>query len=337
MATIKEIAAKSGYSPATVSRLLNNDPNLSIAPATRNKIMTIATKLGYWDNHQRPGSAEVRPTIALLYRVSNDDEQLQDEYFAYLKDAVMKAIDEAGMQVSVFEQIDDLIKHASSYQGFIGLGAHQLTMSKLEQLHDALPNGVFVDINPAPELFDSVRPNLELSIYDGLKRLCQAGYQRIGFIGGVGLKVDGVQQRDARETAFREFSGLYHLKEAPVFAEGPFGVKNGYHLGKLVLENCRDNLPEAFIIASDTLSVGVLQAFNEEGVIVPRDVAIISINNSEVARYVSPPLSSYNINQATLSRMAIKLLQDLILHPQRPHVHLTVNTDLVIRKSFSDK
>ncbi len=66
----------------------------------------------------------------------------------------------------------------------------------------------------------------------------------------------------------------------------------------------------------------------------PRDTVVISINNSEVAKYVSPPLTSYDINQETLSRMAINLLQDLITHPQRPHVHLTVNTDIVFRKSF---
>ena len=47
MTTIKEIAQKSGYSSATVSRLLNNDPNLSITADTKNKILEIANKLGY--------------------------------------------------------------------------------------------------------------------------------------------------------------------------------------------------------------------------------------------------------------------------------------------------
>ena len=44
MTTIKEIAQKSGYSPATVSRLLNNDPNLSITADTKNKILEILNK-----------------------------------------------------------------------------------------------------------------------------------------------------------------------------------------------------------------------------------------------------------------------------------------------------
>ncbi|HJE26886.1 LacI family DNA-binding transcriptional regulator [Limosilactobacillus pontis] len=332
MATIKEIAAKSGFSSATVSRLLNNDPNLSIAPATRKRIMTVANELGYWNDHRKQDA--IRPMIALLYRVDSK-EQLQDEYFSSLKDELLKVISAAGLQVQVFEHITDLVAKADDFQGFIGVGPHRLTRQKLMTLHDALPNGVFIDINPAPELFDSVRPNLTLTIRDAIQRLITAGAHRIGFIGGVGLNFDRVQQPDIRETVFREFTSINPgVVEAPMFVGGPFNIENGYALGKQAVEECGDQLPDAFIVASDTLSVGVLQAFNEAGVIVPRDTAVISVNNSEVARYVSPPLSSYNINQETLGRMAIKLLQDLIVHPSRPHVHLAVNTNLVIRKSF---
>ncbi len=331
MATIKEIAKKSGYSPATVSRLLNNDQNLSISPSTRNKIMTVANELGYWNDHKKNSQQQpIRPNLALLYRVSGK-EQLQDEYFAFLRNAIIKEVDEAGAQIEIFSNIKDLIAAADQFQGFIGVGADRVTQDQLIELHQYLPHGVFVDINPMPQLFDSVQPNLELTIQDALHRLTKAGYERIGFIGGKGLNLNNIQQADAREIAFREFTGMQGIKEAPLYVDGPFNVKNGYQLGKWVLEQSGGNLPEAFIIASDTLSVGVLQAFN---VIVPRDTVVISINNSDVAKYVSPPLTSYNINQETLSRMAINLLQDLITHPQRPHVHLTVNTDIVFRKSF---
>ncbi|MBB1080262.1 LacI family DNA-binding transcriptional regulator [Limosilactobacillus sp. STM2_1] len=333
MATIKEIAAKSGYSPATVSRLLNNDQNLSISPATRNKIMTVANELGYWNNRQKRDKNPIRPNIALLYRVSGK-EQLQDEYFTSLRDKIIEETDKAGLQIEVFNSINSLIAAAKSFQGFIGVGADRVTYDQLVKLHQHLPNGVFADINPTPRLFDSVQPNLELTIQDAIQRLIKAEYHRIGFIGGTGLKLDNIQQPDAREIAFREFTSLQDVTEAPMFVKGPFNVKNGYQLGKKVIEQGKERLPEAFIIASDTLSVGVLQAFNEAGILIPRDAVVISINNSEIARYVSPPLTSYNINQQTLSRMAIELLQDLIIHPDRPHVHLKVNTNIIYRKSF---
>ena len=151
MATIKEIAEKSGYSPATVSRLLNNDQNLSISPSTRNKIMTVANELGYWNNHKKNSQQQpIRPNLALLYRVSGE-EQLQDEYFAFLRNAIIKEVDEAGAQVEIFSNIKDLIAVADSFQGFIGVGADRVTQDQLIELHQYLPHGVFVDINPMPQ------------------------------------------------------------------------------------------------------------------------------------------------------------------------------------------
>lgn len=47
MVTIKQIAQEAGFSQATVSRLLNDDPTLSVTPATKNKILTVANRLGY--------------------------------------------------------------------------------------------------------------------------------------------------------------------------------------------------------------------------------------------------------------------------------------------------
>ena len=109
MTTIKKIAEESGYSPATVSRLLNNDPNLSITADTKNKILEIANKLGYWKDHQEK---KIRPTIALLYRV-NHEEQLQDEYFTSLKNALISTVEKEALQMKTFYEIDDLIKNAS--------------------------------------------------------------------------------------------------------------------------------------------------------------------------------------------------------------------------------
>lgn len=325
--TIKEIAEKSGYSSATVSRLLNNDPKLSITADTKKKILDLANELGYWDNHQEK---TIKPTIALLYRVNNL-ERLQDEYFISLRKKIVDVAKKENIKMSVFEDIDDLIKNASEFQGFIGVGSGDISLESLEKLHHILPNGIFIDTNPAPHLFDSIKPNLRLTIRNAVDKLLASGYQKIGFIGGWGAKFNHIQEKDIRETTFRDYAAALSLKDAPIYASGAFSVKNGYQLG---IQAAQHPLPEAFIIASDTLSVGVLQAFNEKEINVPKDVAIISINNSNVANYVSPPLTSYNINQSELVTQAFKLLIDLIKRPERPHEEVNVNTNLVIRKSF---
>lgn len=340
MTTIKEIAQESGYSSATVSRLLNNDPSLSITADTKNKILEIANKLGYWKDHQEK---KIRPTIALLYRV-NHQEQLQDEYFTSLKQALISTVEHDALTVEhdalkmkTFYDVEDLIQNASSFQGFIGVVAGPIKDSSLKKLHEVLPNGVFVDTNPAPELFDSIRPNLVLTVKNAIDLFIKNGYDRIGFIGGWGQKHNDIQEFDVRTTKFADYMKARGKSTEWMFVDGPFGVDNGYRLGKEVLAKCKDKLPQAFLIASDTLAVGVLQAFNEEKVNIPNDTVILSINNSNVVKYVSPPLSSYNINQQEMIDMALDILTNLIIKPDWAHMDVSMNTNLVIRKSFVPK
>ena len=332
MTTIKEIAAKSGFSPATVSRLLNNDSRLSVTPETKSKILKVANELGYFK--KRNNVSDLKPEIALLYRV-NGKEQLQDEYFSFLRDAVNKVGKEKGIKLTLFTELNELIQQASIFQGFIGVGTAELTYKELAKLHDVLPNGVFIDINPAPELFDSVQPNLELTIQDAIKKLIAHGYDNLGYIGAESFTLDHKSQRDIREITFTEYCKTRGIKNIEVFAKGIVSVKNGYNLAKEVVNKLGKKLPDAFIISSDTLSVGVLQYFNEVGIRVPKDTAIISINNSDVVKYVSPPLTSYNIDQIALSKLAISVLLMRITNSELPQVHLTMNTNLVIRKSFN--
>lgn len=334
MVTIKEIAQRSGYSPATVSRLLNNDQTLSVTQTTRNKILKVANQLGYWQDRKKPAIA---PSIALLFRMNNQ-EQLQDSYFASLKDALLETIEDAGMRVKVFQYAEELIDNAEDFQGFLCVGDDQVELSIFKRLHRLLPAGVFVDTDPLPHLFDSVQPNLTMTVRDALEQFADAGYQRIAFIGGVSPRIGKhPRRRDSRETAFKIVAEEMGFKQADVFSDGAFSVLNGRQLGEKAVKKYGDQLPEGFLIASDTMSVGVLQAFNDAGVIVPRDTSIISINNSDISEYVSPPLSTYNINQQVISRMALNILKDAIANPKRPHVHAMVDTNLIVRESFKLK
>lgn len=328
MATIKQIAAEAGFSPATVSRVLNNDANLSVTAATRNKIMQVASKLGYWDTHQK--SLTNNFTVGFLYQVSGK-EQLEDAYFSSLKDKIIAVAQKQQVDLVTVETIAELIQKAPKLQGFIAVDENKADLAKLKQLQQVLPNGVFIDSAPAPNLFDSVKPNLVLTVRDAIKRMLASGIKSIGFVGANKPDYDESQPEDIRATIFREEMKLHPQIKAASLVAGTFSVENGYQLGKELLKR---GLPQGLIIASDTLSVGVLQAFNEAKVSIPGDTQILSINNLAIANYVSPPLSSYNVSQENLSKMAFMLLKEAIMNPERPKIQAEVNTELVIRKSF---
>lgn len=336
MTTIKEIAEKSGYSPATVSRLLNNDTNLSITADTKNKILEIANQLGYWKNHERK---KLKPTIALLYR-DDDTEQLQDEYFTSLKDKVNEITKREKLEIHTFHDIFELIKKATNFQGFIAIGTNKPEILEMKRLHEVLPNGVFIDTNPMPKLFDTVKPNLALTVEDAVDRVVEAGYKRVGFL-GISEKLN--HMRDVRNVAFNEcmwkFADKIEDNYEIVYAK-QYSVEEGYRSGKKFLEDMKNDkvkLPDVIISASDTLTAGLLQAFNEKGINVPKDIAVVSINNSKVANFVSPPLSSYNVDQDKMVELAMQLLIDHIMDPKRQPVEMLLNTELVVRKSFVPK
>ena len=73
MITIKEIAQQAGFSTSTVSRLLSNDPSLSVSPETKQKILNTALSLGY----ERKYIKTIIEKIALLFWIT-EIEELED-------------------------------------------------------------------------------------------------------------------------------------------------------------------------------------------------------------------------------------------------------------------
>lgn len=83
MATIREIAEKAGFSQATVSRILNDDPSFSVKEATRQKILSTSIEMGY-ENVPRYQRVTIPQDIALLNN-SIHDKGLQDAYLLHVK------------------------------------------------------------------------------------------------------------------------------------------------------------------------------------------------------------------------------------------------------------
>ena len=240
------------------------------------------------------------------------------------------------MELTSFSHIDDLIANAGDFDGFISIGPSVLSSDGLLKLHLALPHGVFIDINPAPSLFDSVQPDLGQTILEALDVLMASGKRRIGYIGGAGFTM-GLHEypEDGRLTAFRNWTERLGLDtEGLIYAQGAFTVDTGRVLGHQAVKDHRDDMPDAFIVAADSIAVGVLQSFTAAGVLVPRDTSVISINNQSIAQYTSPTLTSYDIDQNELADTAITMLAEAISSKRTLRHHTFISTTLVVRDSF---
>lgn len=208
MVNLGDIAKATGFSKATVSRVLSGDPSFTAKESTRHRVIQVANELGYALRTSRSG---IPQTIAVLENFDSSPGP-RDSYFSDVREALSERAIENMMSLSFFPGVRSLIDASDEYSGFVSLGPAPLTREDLTALHEALPHGVFIDINPAPTLFHSVRPDLQQTIIEAIYALREQGRTRIGFIGGDGHMMGShLFCQDPRTIAFDEWARLLNM------------------------------------------------------------------------------------------------------------------------------
>ena len=192
---------------------------------------------------------------------------------------------------------------------------------------------MFIGTSPDEKLFDAVRPNMDSFVTQMVDYFVEKGHKKIGFICGSDRNIDtGKPSMDIREWSFRQSVAYYHcLEEEYILISEKFTVDEGYRMGKELLK--KSSLPTALCIASDTLAVGVLQALNEKGIQVPEQMALFSINDVNIAKYLSPPLTTIHIDIPCICETALDLLRNRVLYGGKVTKLIFVNGIPIFRKS----
>ena len=326
MATIKEIAEIVGVSSAAVSRVLNYDEGISVSEETREAIFATAEKIGYKKKVIYPKIENV----ALLYFTDNEDE-LEDVFYRGVREEVIKQAKKMNIRLQIYDRRDGMSVIPRDLNAFIAVG--WLTRKEINQLYKICPRGVFIGTSPDEKLFDAVRPNMDSFVTQMVDYFVEKGHKKIGFIGGSDRNIDtGKPSMDIREWSFRQSVAYYHcLEEEYILISEKFTVDEGYRMGKELLK--KSSLPTALCIASDTLAVGVLQALNEKGIQVPEQMALFSINDVNIAKYLSPPLTTIHIDIACICETALDLLRNRVLYGGKVTKLIFVNGIPIFRKS----
>ena len=326
MATIKEIAEIVGVSSAAVSRVLNYDEGISVSEETREAIFATAEKIGYKKKVIYPKIENVAP----LYFTDNEDE-LEDVFYRGVREEVIKQAKKMNIRLQIYDRRDGMSVIPRDLNAFIAVG--WLTRKEINQLYKICPRGVFIGTSPDEKLFDAVRPNMDSFVTQMVDYFVEKGHKKIGFIGGSDRNIDtGKPSMDIREWSFRQSVAYYHcLEEEYILISEKFTVDEGYRMGKELLK--KSSLPTALCIASDTLAVGVLQALNEKGIQVPEQMALFSINDVNIAKYLSPPLTTIHIDIPCICETALDLLRNRVLYGGKVTKLIFVNGIPIFRKS----
>jgi len=329
MATIKDIARQAGVSTATVSRVLNYDDSISVNEETRESIFEIAEKLNYKKKVVYPRIEKV----ALLYWASNQEE-LEDIYYRSICEEMKMQAEKRNMQLMQVSKKDGIGNVPGDINAFIGIG--WFSQEEIRVLKEITDQGIFVDTSPDESLYDSVRPNLDSIVTQIVDFFILKGHKRIGFVGPPDYDINTFEKvMDVRQWSFIESAKYYGVyDERNVYVSDALTVGEGYRMGMKMADELRDCLPTAVCIASDTLAVGFLQAFHEKGILIPKKTEVFSINDVSVARYVSPPLTTFHIDIPAMCESALDLLYERIVKKRDITKTVYINGKPVFRKSF---
>ena len=283
MATLKEIADKVGVSLATVSRVLNNDSKIVVSDETRIQILRVAEELKYKTAKQRKNKSKNIYVVGIV-EMFDVAQQLQDPYYLFFRSIVEKQCFQKGIKVvSVF-------KNGGAYQlfedtklnGIICIG--KFTEEEVKEVSAISSNLVFLDSSPNDEIYDGVKTNFKLGVFQALNYFTKMGHEKIGFVGSKKTLNDlKIFSLDDRLKFYNEYMKEKSLYNEQFIIDSKMTYDGGYRSISEYLKN-NDSLPTALFASNDAVAVGVIRGLKEAGYEVPKDISIIAFNDTIVSQ-----------------------------------------------------
>ncbi|MGF1696817.1 transcriptional regulator EbgR [Vibrio lamellibrachiae] len=323
MATLKDIATEASVSLATVSRVLNDDPTLSVKEETKRRIFEIAEKLEYKTSSSKKSTLNKKQNhhFLALYNYKQEAE-VNDPYYLSIRHGIETQCDKLGIDLT--NCYDSNIEVESKKITGVLLVGHckPSTLKKLQKLTD---NICHVDFNDLDSPYDSVDIDLAKISKEITDFFVNQGYQRIGFIGGE----DQPNTPDIRELAFSEYGQLKGVVSTDDIYRGDFSSSSGYKLAKQMLD--KTDYPKALFIASDSIAIGVLRAIHEHGLSIPKDISLISVNDIPTAKFTFPSLSTVRIHSEMMGIQGVNLLVERVRDGRALPLQVYVPSKLKLR------
>lgn len=328
MATIRDVAREAGVSIATVSRVFNQAS--LVRRDTCEHVRGVASRLDYWPN------SAARSLIT--NRTSAIGVLLPDLYGEFFSE-VIRGIDLAARREkyqvlvsSSHASAETMVAAVRALRGRIdGLLVMSPDTDASEAIQDFSKRFPVVLLNPGPVSLDCA--SISVANHDGayaaVRHLAGLGHRRIAIVLGPGSNTDAEERRRGWRAALGD-AGLEASRELEL--EGDFSESAGYAAAARLL--ALRPRPTAVFAANDYMAVGLLAAFREAGVAVPGDVAVCGFDDIAIARYLTPALTTVDVDACELGERAVHRLLPFA-RARRPAevTHETLPTRVVVRAS----
>jgi LacI family transcriptional regulator, galactose operon repressor len=330
--TLEDIAEIAGVSRSTVSRVVNEQPN--VRADVRKRVLEVIQNTGYRPNAAARTLASQRSwTIGLILPLSVSFF-FTDPYYAHLTKGIAQACNLYDYTLALFlvgskedeEKIFPRMSRKSMLDGVIVQSGHHGDQGIIGHLVDAnMPIVVvgrpFRSDNVSYLDIDNVN-----AAYNAVAHLIRLGYQRIATITGPVASTVGIDRRKGYQKALVERG---REVDETLIIEGDFTEAGGYY----AMQQLLSARPDAVFAASDIMAIGAMRAVRDAGLRIPEDIAFVGFDDLPIATLSDTQLTTIRQPVISFGAKAVEILIDLIENGITPPRHIIMDTELVIRDS----
>lgn len=313
--TIDDVAKHSGVARVTVSRVINDGPN--VRAEIRQRVQASILALGYQVNVQARNLAAGSARQILLFYEWNSDAEPNSYYHAGLELGALTACAQHGYELSTL--------HVSSLMA--DWRGHVVAQIESRRANGCILTPPFADDSRliaaimasscplvcissgggAAESVPSIGIDDEQAGYDMARFLLDLGHRQIAYLKGLAEHLSAEKRYNGFCRAVRDF-GVD--PEQCTAVRGNFTFRSGVDCCDEVLD-CSPGIT-AIICGNDDMAAGALLACHRRGIDIPRDISVVGFDNSPVSDIVWPPLTTVSQPIKDIAQRAVLRLIDCI-------------------------
>ncbi len=330
--TASEVAKALGISTMTVSRALNNRPNVDAE--TKERVRETAKQLGYIPNHIAKSLVLKRTnTIGVVV------PEITHSFFPEVVRGIEEVSHKSGYQIILSHSAENALREKEAIQTLASKQVDGILISTAQTVKDFQFYAQVMQMGLPLVFYDRCVKGIGascVSIDDEdsaaliTEHLLQHGYYPIAHLSGPSAVLIG----EARLQGFRKAHEKYNktvLEE--LIVEAGFHEEGGFRAMKTILDRFDKNLPRAVVAVNDPAAFGAMKAIKEKGLRIPEDIAIVGFSDDIRAELMQTPLTTIRQNAYEVGKKAAKKLIDLVQERTSDVEEIVVKGELVVRKS----
>jgi DNA-binding LacI/PurR family transcriptional regulator len=336
--SMRDVARKANISPSAVWMVIHNRPG--VAPETSKRVWEIISELGYTvkdGNGSRDDGITPTGTVGLLIE-KGSIPAMMDSFYGDIIRGFQSEAQRLGYQVSLFmfdrstESLDLLKRGVSkTVEGLVVANDGDITPEMVIQLKASNVPVVLIENHLDDQRLPCVLGDNFTAGYMVTHHMLRLGHREIAVLPGPKKYSSLVDRLRGCMAAMAETGLLIRPEWMPKpVSKHPL---KGYVQMKEILALDPHHHPTAVIAISDKTALGAMEAIKEEGLQIPNDIAIASIDNTVESAYTRPPLTTVHIPKLDMGILALQKLHHLINGEHDIPVKSLVYSELIVRES----